>query len=69
MERVPVSQECQSTIEIEFNWPVGSHPLEAVPVAGRRDALFGLVRCTLLEAVEGVSTLQLGLRWVCPEGL
>lgn len=35
VERVPVSQECQSTMEIEFNWPVGSHPLEAMPVAGR----------------------------------
>ena len=35
VERVPVSQERQSTMEIEFNWPVGSYPLEAMPVAGR----------------------------------
>lgn len=42
METVPVSQGCQSDMEIEFNWAVGSRTLEAMPVAGGMDGHFGL---------------------------
>lgn len=35
VERVPVSQACQSNMEVEFNRPVASHALEVTPVAGR----------------------------------
>ena len=35
MERVPVSQEFQSAVEVALSWLVGSRPLEEVPRAGR----------------------------------
>ena len=35
MERVPVSQEFQSAVEVVLSWLVGSCPLEEMPMTGR----------------------------------
>lgn len=49
MERVPVSQEFQSAVEVVLSWLVGSRPLEEMPMTGRMGCSLVEVRCKLLE--------------------